>query len=1046
VTALRIAPAMVAVVLAGCRREPGDTALARVRDELGPVRVFAARLSASNTWSPCPVRPDSTRAVAPLHCDEAETRRDHALPAVRDAVSKARQAGRSGSGAAALHATALSDLVFGADNAEETGRVIARLTEVAARTPSDADVVNDLAVAHLVRAAANDDAQDVFVALEMVERALELDAGHEQALFNRALVLDRLSLVGEAAPAWRAAADAARDDGWAREARGRVETLEAARGDPLAVLDSVAAGTIRDSATTDSIARRWPQQLREYCLRSALPAWARAAPAAEMELRALVRLGEALARANGDSSIAQIAATLARADPARVRQAAQGWAAYDAGATAFLAGRFAEAEPLLRTARDRLLDGGIASSGWAELLLGAIMMYAADYDGARASFGRILALGLAEREPSLVARAQWGMGLNNARRAATQADALPHYAAAAALFTRIGERENLAAAQYLAGEVYGALGDHRRADEMTLRALANFRTRRGATSLHNMLLVLGRHLAESGRPRAAVAVHAEGLHVARATGRPKDPVEALTWLARAELDAGRGESAAAHLRQAVARLGSLGDPIMRERLERETSVASADLAVRRGAADSAVAALAGPIAYFEERQLVANLLPARAQRAAAALAMRDTVTAERDLASAIALVEGKLAGLPDHSARAQLLESAAPVFDGMVALALSRGDTHDALDYAERSRALIPLSPGRRTLPREIAVVEYVVLPGRIAVWALTRERSAATVLDTGPEGLDSLVARFENLLRAAEDTVTIGQLASGLHRLLIAPVADVLGGKQELVVVADRSLHRVPFAALRDGATGRWLIEDFAIRTAPSLRFATGSGGTSAQRERDDRAAHRALLVSNPEFDGASFPDLQPLRTAEAEVETIAGHYDADVLRNEGATRAALLERLGRAGVFHFAGHARYRADRPDQSYLVLAPDQQAGSRDPENGVVYAHEIAALDLSRVELVVLSACSSLGTTRSRLGGFTGLAQAFLGAGAGGVVGSLWEAEDRAAAALMVELHAALARGNTPATALREAQLHMIDGAVAELRAPWAWAGFRYEGR
>ena len=53
-------------------------------------------------------------------------------------------------------------------------------------------------------------------------------------------------------------------------------------------------------------------------------------------------------------------------------------------------------------------------------------------------------------------------------------------------------------------------------------------------------------------------------------------------------------------------------------------------------------------------------------------------------------------------------------------------------------------------------------------------------------------------------------------YRMLISPVADLLKGR-ELIVVPDRSLNQVPFSALVD-EDGRYLSETFRIRVVPSL------------------------------------------------------------------------------------------------------------------------------------------------------------------------------------------------------------------------------------
>src|SRR6185295_7843919 len=108
---------------------------------------------------------------------------------------------------------------------------------------------------------------------------------------------------------------------------------------------------------------------------------------------------------------------------------------------------------------------------------------------------------------------------------------------------------------------------------------------------------------------------------------------------------------------------------------------------------------------------------------------------------------------------------------------------------------------------------------------------------------------------------------------------------------------------------------------------------------------------------------------------------------------------------------------ERPERSSLVLAPSRSAGDSD----VLRADELADLDLSGVRLVVLSACETLGSRAGHTRGLAGLADAFVTAGVGGVVGSQWRVDDRLTLDLMTRFHRAYRVTNDPAAALRQAQ-------------------------
>jgi CHAT domain-containing protein len=124
-----------------------------------------------------------------------------------------------------------------------------------------------------------------------------------------------------------------------------------------------------------------------------------------------------------------------------------------------------------------------------------------------------------------------------------------------------------------------------------------------------------------------------------------------------------------------------------------------------------------------------------------------------------------------------------------------------------------------------------------------------------------------------------------------------------------------------------------------------------------------------------------------------------------------------------------------PLLSVLVLAPRPE----DKEPGVLYAHEIHDLDLRRLGLVVLAACGS--AQGAEAGGGTSLARAFLAAGAGPVVATLWRIDDREAAALFDVFYQRLRAGDDPVAALRAAQVDSIaNGAPASV-----WGAFTISG-
>jgi CHAT domain-containing protein len=144
-----------------------------------------------------------------------------------------------------------------------------------------------------------------------------------------------------------------------------------------------------------------------------------------------------------------------------------------------------------------------------------------------------------------------------------------------------------------------------------------------------------------------------------------------------------------------------------------------------------------------------------------------------------------------------------------------------------------------------------------------------------------------------------------------------------------------------------------------------------------------------------------------------------------------------------YFATHALLPEENTlAQPAIVLTPPATATAED--DGLLTADEIAGLRLN-ADWVVLSACNTVGPLGR---GLSGLARAFLFAGAKALLVSHWYVASDATAGLissMFEIYAldpAMGRSE----ALRRAMLKALDGAAAPMRThPVFWAPFMVVG-
>ena len=145
----------------------------------------------------------------------------------------------------------------------------------------------------------------------------------------------------------------------------------------------------------------------------------------------------------------------------------------------------------------------------------------------------------------------------------------------------------------------------------------------------------------------------------------------------------------------------------------------------------------------------------------------------------------------------------------------------------------------------------------------------------------------------------------------------------------------------------------------------------------------------------------------------------------------------------------------KSDEDNMFLSPEEMAfkrsgllfsgaghtvaGEKMPEgvnDGMLYAEEIAALDMLNTDMVVLSACNTAIGEYS-LNGVLGLQRAFKKAGCKTIVMTLWKVNDRATSLFMTTFYRNLFSGASKYDAFTAAQ----KAVRKEYEDPYYWAPF-----
>ena len=248
-------------------------------------------------------------------------------------------------------------------------------------------------------------------------------------------------------------------------------------------------------------------------------------------------------------------------------------------------------------------------------------------------------------------------------------------------------------------------------------------------------------------------------------------------------------------------------------------------------------------------------------------------------------------------------------------------------------------------------------------------------------------------------------------YKMFIAPVYDLLD-EPEVIIVPDRRLYKVPFAALSEKEGAEYLSETHKIRIIPSLTTLK-----NIQDSPEDYHSNTgALVIGNPKVNW-----LQPLPSARKEAEMVGRLVGVLPLVEEKATKQAVLERISSVSLIHFAAHGN--AERGE---IALSPNPCPNSQTaipPKE----AYMLTMADVSRVKvrakLVVLSCCHS-GSGEIRAEGVIGIARAFLGSGARSVLVALWAIPDSATEQLMSRFYEHLVEGESASETLHQAMKRM----------------------
>lgn len=923
-------------------------------------------------------------------------------------------------------------------HAGDVDAAIERLGD-AAVAASDARIWTYLSAAYLARARPT----DVLQAIEATAIALELDPALPSARFNQALALERAGLLEDALQRWTSWSSPA-EPGWADEAATRA----AAVARQLQSLNTVpSADDLRraSDAMLVRLAETAMDAVRRVLEEELLPGVGAACASAdspdlcgERRNRAIA-VARALASVSTDRHPARLAEDLQRVAVDEIRDSGLAARLVAFGEASTL---FARDEPTAAAARfrDVALPGPALAplSASATLYLCLDEYYRSQHAAARSCLAALDAEAARDHYTFLRGRIHWLHGLISLTEGDLSRTAVD-YDTAIAFMREAGDTNQAAIVESLRATLLDQLGSHDAAwqDRITVLSSARVDSRRR----HTLLNSASRSCLLMQLPRAAHLFQVAAVRHAGDWGQPGALVESHLNQAVVFQRLRRFDDATAHLAEARRHFASIADVRASGRFEADLLLLQGEVLAERAPAEAqALLARAGETLtgmQFELSRL-------RLERAAgiASESLGDRPGARAAYARAVDVVIAQRTTLP-AAAQAASIDLVWDVYERLLGQSLSDEDPLSGLRVAEAARAQVlhrfqaddhtpsELATLLEQLPDGVAVVYFATMADETVRWTLSNTTVTQERLPVGGEALEREVRRLRNALADGAGTAA-REAGARLHDLVWPRPLEW----STVWVVPDGPLHDLPFGALVDPTTGRYLIQDVAVGMSPSLRMFVRSSRAARERFAD---MDSALVILGRTGATRRLEVLPALPFAREEAAAVAAVYPrARVVEGRAATPRAFVTDAGRFAVVHFTGHARADRRTPDLSRLFLAPEGDA-----DTGWLLVRDLESATFDRTALVVLAACET-GTGRVFKGeGVVSLARPFLARGVAGVVQTQWAVGDRPSARLLTAFHQGIGTGLEPVVALQQAQAALLSSPDAE--ALRTWPAYQYAG-
>lgn len=481
--------------------------------------------------------------------------------------------------------------------------------------------------------------------------------------------------------------------------------------------------------------------------------------------------------------------------------------------------------------------------------------------------------------------------------------------------------------------------------------------------------------------------------------------------------------------------------------------------------------------FFAEKSKATLLAEALNESAAKSFASipADTLQKEKDLKRDITFYEKQIfkaqqKGTADNSTKIlewqNIIFEKKQAYDQLLTNLETQFPKYFQLKYQDHFTQLPDVQNG---LYEKETLIEYFY--GEKAIYAFTVDKKTielARIELTGdlPALLDSFMQDLSNRALISEKGLKRGlfhRFTDQSHRLFKYLLHTALPDDfEQLLIIPDGPLGFLPFELLLmspvehrdkvDYAGLDYLLKKAPVRyeysanllhqSYPVHKKLNGFMGFAPIYQQKDKMAQSRDADVHCEVD--TYRSFAGLSKNQEEVSTISEMLNGTPFLGEEALEIDFKNQAENYKILHFAMHAFVNHCNPLYSGLAFTRKKSPETNgknlllEENDGLLYAYEIYNLSL-KADLVSLSACNTGIGQIAKGEGIMSLARAFKYAGCSNILMSLWQADDKATAQIMLDFYRNLKNGLPKDEAIREAKLKYLTS--TKINHPFYWGAF-----